>query len=313
MLAGKAGTVMLVHHDLFHRASRRLPEVWRPLFVLRDAVRMVEPTRASWSPVGAPKPPAEPPLLTNAAHSPEVSALHRTMWRYLIGEGEERVHFQPEHLPVGSTVQSLVAKITDENAADIDRLAAAYAAARTQTPAAVGALVELLSHPQESARRAAGYGLTVGGSLAAGAMIKLLRSPPIIPARDPPVADNIDEQVSYPSCTATVDILQLMLSNSNLRRSCVACGFLGAGCCNTAFGACSVAAGHTCRNLGCRERAGHCTRPRQVRDRRVQQPSAFRTRGWTLRLLYNPTSPRYHGMQFRVGAHWAGGSHTEQH
>lgn len=205
MLSGKAGTVMLVHHDLFHRASRRLPEVWRPLFVLRDAVRMVEPAGASWTPVGAPKPPEKPPLPTEKDQSPEVSALHRTMWRYLIGEGEERDTYQPESLPAGSTVQKLVAKITDENAADIDRLAAAYAAGRTQTPAAVGVLVELLSHPQESARRAASYGLTVGGSLAADAMIKLLRSPPTIPVRDPPVADNIDEQVSSPSFNAIVD------------------------------------------------------------------------------------------------------------
>lgn len=202
MLAGKAGTVMLVHHDLFHRASRRLPEVWRPLFVLRDAVRMVEPTGASWTPVGAPKPPMEPPA--NKEQSPEVSALHRTMWRYLIGEGEERADYQPESLPDGSTLQHLVAKITDDNAADIDRLAAAYAAGRTQTSTAVGALVKLLSHPQESARRAANYGLTVGGPLAAGAMIKLLRSPPKIPVRDPPVADNIDEQVSYLSFVSMV-------------------------------------------------------------------------------------------------------------
>ena len=187
---------MLVHHDLFHRASRRLPDVWRPLFVLRDAVRMVEPSDPAWKSVDAPPPPPEPPLPANKARSAEVAALHRTMWRYLIGRGEETVHYQPEPLPVGSKLHDLVAKVTDESAADIDRLAAAYAAGRTQTPAAVGALVKLLSHPHESARRAAGYGLTVGGSLAADAMIKLLRSPPTIPARDPPVADNIDEQVS---------------------------------------------------------------------------------------------------------------------
>ena len=187
---------MLVHHDLFHRASRRLPDVWRPLFVLRDAVRMVEPAGASWTPVGAPSPPADPPLPVEKARTPEVAALHRTMWRYLIGEGEERVNYRPDPLPAGSTLQDLVKKMTDESAADIDRVAAAYACGRTQTPTAIGALVDLLSHRQESARRAASYGLTVGGSLAADAVIKLLKIPPTIPARDPPVADNIDEQVS---------------------------------------------------------------------------------------------------------------------
>jgi hypothetical protein len=85
-----------VHHDLFHRASRRLPDVWRPLFVLRDAVRMVEPVAGapSWRAPGSPPPPADPPvdvtrMNAHAARSPEVQALHRTMWRYLIGEGGE--------------------------------------------------------------------------------------------------------------------------------------------------------------------------------------------------------------------------------
>ncbi len=268
-LVGKAGTVMLVHHDLFHRASRRLPEVWRPLFVLRDAVRMVEPAGASWIPVGAPKPPAEPPLQAKDERSPEVSALHRTMWRYLIGEGEERVGYQPESLPGGSTLQNLVAKITDENAADVDRLAAAYAAGRTQTSAAVGALVDLLTHPQESARRAAGYGLTVGGSLAADAMIKLLRSPPTIPARDPPVADNIDEQVSHLAfvsmlcccCASGVlspDLIELSTETDPELRV----AFSLAGCCNTASSTRFGATGHTCSDAGGGGCVGRCTRSR---------------------------------------------------
>ena len=53
-LTCKAGTVVLVHHDLFHRATRRLPEVWRPLFVLRDAVRMTEPVAGSAALRGVP-------------------------------------------------------------------------------------------------------------------------------------------------------------------------------------------------------------------------------------------------------------------
>jgi hypothetical protein len=86
--------VVLVHHDLFHRGTRRaqshrrfcttahplhtrftktlgalflkrrcdrtlgtrrLPDVWRPLFVLRDAVRMTEPVAGApaWRSVGS--------------------------------------------------------------------------------------------------------------------------------------------------------------------------------------------------------------------------------------------------------------------
>jgi HEAT repeat protein len=110
---------------------------------------------------------------------------------------EETDGYAPEPMDgTAGTLAALVTKITDAGAADVDRLAAAYAVGRAQTAQAVAALVELLSHPAESARRAAGYGLTVGGPLAADAAIKLLLEPPTIPARDPPVADNVDEQAA---------------------------------------------------------------------------------------------------------------------
>lgn len=205
----QAGTVVLVHHDLFHRSTRRLPEIWRPLFVLRDAVRMTEPVAGSTALRGAgPEPPVpgEPSgaLAALTQRSPEVAALHRTFWRYLIGEGEERIgseddkqrQWEPEPTPDESSMSALVATVTDGHAADIDRVAAAYAIGRTQTAEAVSALVELLSHPQESTRRAAGYGLTVGGALAVDALLPLLAHPPTVPARSPPVGRNIDDQAS---------------------------------------------------------------------------------------------------------------------
>jgi hypothetical protein len=162
----KAGTVVLVHHDLFHRSSRRLPQVWRPLFVLRDAVRMVEPVAGSpsWASVASPPPPAEPPPPSGgAARSPELAALHRTMWRYLLGQGTGATDLhQPGAPQDDSTLQALITTVSDASAADVERVAAAYAVGRMQTPDAVAALVALLSSPIESARRAAGYGLTVG-------------------------------------------------------------------------------------------------------------------------------------------------------
>jgi len=207
-LTCKAGTVVLVHHDLFHRATRRLPEIWRPLFVLRDAVRMTEPVAGSTALRGAPAElpacePSDAPLAALTQRSPEVERLHRTFWRYLIGEGEERAgsaddqrQWEPEPPPDAASMAALLATVTDERAADIDRVAASYAIGRSQTEEAIETLVGLLSHPHESARRAAGYGLTVGGAAAVEALLPLLAQPPTVPPRSPPVARNIDDQAS---------------------------------------------------------------------------------------------------------------------
>lgn len=114
------------------------------------------------------------------------------------GEAEELAGFQPSAQLDEADLDALVAKVADGTVADIDRLGAAYAVGRMQTSNAVDALVNLLSHHAESARRAAGYGLTVGGPLAAKAMVELLLSPAAIsiPTREPPVADNIDEHAA---------------------------------------------------------------------------------------------------------------------
>ena len=39
-------------------------------------------------------------------------------------------------------------------------------------------------------------GLTIGGAEAATALVRLLRSPPSVPARTPPLGRNIDEQAA---------------------------------------------------------------------------------------------------------------------
>ena len=65
-----------------------------------------------------------------------------------------------------------------------------------RTPEAIECLVGFLSHPQECSRRAASYGLTVGGAAAVEALLPLLSSPPLVPPRSPPVAENIDEQAA---------------------------------------------------------------------------------------------------------------------
>ena len=99
-LVCRAGTVVLVHHDVFHRSSRRLPEAWRPLFVLRDCVRMTEPVSGtpSWNSTSD----RRWPELPDGPKSSKIAALHdlnRTFWRYLCGiEDREAVPPLDEHM-----------------------------------------------------------------------------------------------------------------------------------------------------------------------------------------------------------------------
>lgn len=191
-LTCKAGTVVLIHHDLFHRATRRLPDVWRPLFVLRDCVRMVEPVGAAWLSTGS-----APGL---SAPEPAVAALHRTFVRYLMGEGEERAGSPDDRRswelepPLSARALRELADTVINGPADIARVAAAYSIGRTQTAPAVELLLKLLTHQTESVRRASTYGLTVGGAGAAEALLAALAEPPRIPERS--LAPNIDEQAA---------------------------------------------------------------------------------------------------------------------
>ena len=162
---------------------------------------MVEPVAGA--PAWTKTAPVEPPQLPGEPEpSPEVLALHRSFWRYLIGEGEERAgsgedrrRWPAEPAPTAAETAALFATVA-EGPADGDRVAAAYSLGRSQSQAAVEALLQLFVHATESARRAATYGLTVGGELAAQAMLAMLAEPPLLPPREPPLADNIDEQAA---------------------------------------------------------------------------------------------------------------------
>ena len=162
---------------------------------------MVEPVAGapSWTKTAPVEPP--PQLPGEPERSPEVVALHRSFWRYLIGEGEERAgsedrrRWSAEPAPTAAETAALFATVV-EGPADGDRVAAAYALGRSQSQAAVEALLQLFVHATESARRAATYGLTVGGEMAAQAMLAMLAEPPPIPPKEPPLADNIDEQAA---------------------------------------------------------------------------------------------------------------------
>ena len=70
--------------------------------------------------------------------SPEVENLHRTFWRYLVGEGEERAgspydQRQGDSEPMeAADLESLAATVADAQAPDVQRVAAGYAIGRSQ-------------------------------------------------------------------------------------------------------------------------------------------------------------------------------------
>ena len=68
----KAGTLILAHHDLIHRGSRRLPGVWRPLFVLRNSVRVSEPRLRAGAFATAPSAPPSTSALLGSGRSDSI-------------------------------------------------------------------------------------------------------------------------------------------------------------------------------------------------------------------------------------------------
>eukprot|EP01045_Picozoa_sp_COSAG04_P005063 COSAG04_NODE_229_length_19247_cov_7.166910_14_plen_540_part_00 len=183
----KAGTLILAHHDLIHRGSRRLPGVWRPLFVLRNSVRVSEPRLGAGAFATSPSTPPSTSALLGSGRSENIQQLYRGLHDYLRGD-EERI----ADASATQTVDDLEAMIRS-SACDLERLGAAYALGRH--PAGLGPLLSMLTDAEERVRRAASYGLTVAPAAAAAA-IELLRSPPTVAAPRGLLASNVDIQAA---------------------------------------------------------------------------------------------------------------------
>ena len=184
----KAGTLILAHHDLIHRGSRRLPGVWRPLFVLRNSVRVSEPRLGAGAFATAPSAPPSTSALLGSGRSDTIQQLYRGLHDYLRGD-EERT---ADASGTQTGVQDLEATMRS-SACDLERLGAAYALGRQA--AGLAPLLSMLTDTEERVRRAASYGLTVAPAAAAAA-IELLRSPPTVAAPRGLLASNVDIQAA---------------------------------------------------------------------------------------------------------------------
>ena len=148
-LTGKAGTVAIVHYDLWHRATpnRTARNRYMVKFLF---VRLEEPDGPSWDATG--KPWTE----NGRAEAP----IWHSMWTWYGGRSEG--------LAIDSGEQAALLQALMGDAEEASQ-AAAYALGRAGEPA-VGPLIDCLRQGAEHVRRNAGYGLAAAGPAAVEAL-----------------------------------------------------------------------------------------------------------------------------------------------
>jgi hypothetical protein len=158
-VAGEAGSVILIHFDLWHRAFPNHTDRERYMFKFQFT-RLDEPTEAHWK-----REAAEIPLSAELAENPR-SPLWRQMWHWLAGETAWETAGDPEALKTALWESSEEA-----------RLSAAYTLGGLGA-AGVTVLREGLQHDgdRDDVRRAACYGLSVAGALALPVLTEALAS-----------------------------------------------------------------------------------------------------------------------------------------
>lgn len=162
-VAGEAGSVILIHFDLWHRAFPNHTDKERYMFKFQFT-RMDEPeplpNQAHWK-----RDAAEIPLSAELAENPR-SPLWRQMWHWLAGEAAWETTGDPEALKAGLW-----------DSAEETRLSAAYTLGGLGA-AGVTVLSEGLLHEGErdEVRRAACYGLTTAGGMALHTLTEALGS-----------------------------------------------------------------------------------------------------------------------------------------
>ena len=154
---GEAGSVILIHFDLWHRAFPNLSDQDRYMFKFQFT-RMDEPTEANWN-----RQATDIPLNGHSDHIR--SPLWRQTWRWLAGNTNWETTGDPAALKDG---------LRDDS--EEVRLHAAYTLGGLGE-AGRAVLREGLTDEREEVQRAAGYGLTVAGTDAIPDLSEALQSP----------------------------------------------------------------------------------------------------------------------------------------
>ncbi len=156
--SGKAGTVAIIHFDLWHRAFPNQTDKVRYMMKFQFT-RMSEPERPWWNRQ------CDDIDLGDLAEDPR-SAMWRNMWHWLAGNGSAGAR-QAD----GERVEALAGDLTHE--LEQRRLHAAYTLAECGK-AALPHLLDALQHEQDEVRREACYGLGALGAAAVDPLVSLL-------------------------------------------------------------------------------------------------------------------------------------------
>ena len=151
-----AGSVVLMHHDLVHRATRRHDAAapFRAMIAIRNVVRISDPLAE----------PGEPQSLTPAG--PHETMVQRSLRYYMAGRPAP-----PVSLPQEKREQ--LAALCWQSEAEAERMEAAHTLAAD--PAALGLLFDLLLRVAlECGLRAAACGLATAGSAAIPRLLRVL-------------------------------------------------------------------------------------------------------------------------------------------
>ena len=166
-LTGEAGTVVLVHYDIWHRATGYLAGDRTRYMVKFLFTRMADPTRPSWRH----EPAAGPPLWerNGAARDgkrPALPGVWNHQWRWHLGANG---HAAP------AAANGMLSRLVDRLAADDEPAALDAAHALGGSGAAAGMpLAEALQSADERVRRNAAYGFAPLGAAAVPALAGML-------------------------------------------------------------------------------------------------------------------------------------------
>ena len=156
--SGKAGTITIIHFDLWHRAFPNATDKVRYMMKFQFT-RMSEPNRPCWNNQ------RDEIDLGDLSDDPR-SAMWRNMWHWLAGNGSAGTRREGEE-----HVEALAQDLTHE--LEQKRLHAAYSLAECGE-SALPHFLEALQHERDEVRREACYGLSALGTAAVDPLISLL-------------------------------------------------------------------------------------------------------------------------------------------
>ena len=233
-LTGEAGTVVLVHYDIWHRATGYLTGDRTRYMVKFLFTRMADPTRPSWRH----EPAAGPPLwerngAAGDGERPALPGVWNHQWRWHLGAGG---HVAP------AAANGRLSRLVDRLAADDEPAALDAAHALGSSGAAAGEpLAEALHSGEERARRNAAYGFAPLGAASVPALAGMLEDgDPEVRAR---AVDTLGD-VGPPAAGAEASLIAALGDESELVRghAADALGTVFADAANTADAAPAAAA-----------------------------------------------------------------------